>query len=329
VYTLRSSDNGATWGAPVTICQSQPGQSLLLNETDAVRLSGNNWIAAVRKEEGLNKLCIIYNSDDDGLTWDSIGQATWGSGSDIPGVSPILIRKNDSTAYLLSTWRASENAFGVNDLKFGETAAASTHRIFYQANNELAFGINFGYPVPLFFSQNEEDWLLAFYDTSTRLDGVDEGTEVVVIPFTLARYSRIIGLANNNLTSGANVYITAQGIKVDEFGMTNRGADRSYYWVPQDGVYNIQFEHTLTTTNATGTFRRVVFERWNEIDNILLNTLYTETHYVANTGYEVFNFNFNTELKAGQCVRAFFRHDATGTVATGATAPEIRITKIN
>lgn len=328
VYTLRSSDNGATWGSPVTIKQGLPGESLLYNETCLIHLGNGRWIAVMRKELGLNKQCLVYNSDDDALTWDSIGIATWGSASEVAGVSPMIFKKNDSTAYLLSTWRASENAFGVNEIEFGSAAATTPQRIFYQANNELAFGINFGYPVPLFFSENEEDWLLAFYDTSTRLDGVDEGTDVVVIPFTLQRYTNIRTIPNHNVPPNTDAYIIAQGVKVDELAATTRGADRSYWLIPLDAVYNIQFSHTFTTTNATGTFRRVVFERWNEIDNIMTGELYSETHYVANTGYEVFQFNFSADLKAGECVRAYFRHDATGNVVTGATAPSIRITQV-
>lgn len=330
VYTLRSTDDGVTWGSAVTIKQGLAGESLLYNETSIVHLANGNWMAAIRKETTLNKLCIIYNSDDDALTWDSIGVLAWGN-SDFPGVSPLLIRKNDSVAYAVGVWRASANALHIQEVKFGTHTALTPPRIGPQLNNVGAFGIDCGYPTPLIppGSTNEDDWLLSIYDSSPRVNGVDEGTDVMIVPFNFNRYTRLVGLASNNISSATNSYITAQGITIDELAMNNLDADRSFYHVRKDGIYNIQFNHTLTTTNATGTFRRVVFERWNKNDNVLMEQIFEETHYVANTGYEVFKFNFTIDLRAGESVRCFFRHDATGTVATGTTAPEIKITKIS
>ena len=322
VYTLRSSDDGLTWGSPVVIKRGTTGVQLEYNETWAVHLGNGRWVAAARKEETLNKLCYLYESDDDALTWTSTGKAVWGS-SDIPGVSPMLIRKSDSTAYLVSTWRGSAISFGENEIKFGDSTAKTPHRIFYDGNNAGSFGIQFGYPTLVMYGESPQDWALAFNDSSPLEDGVDISTDVVLIPFLQSRTTFVTATANAVIIPNTATYVTAQGIDLDEFPINNMDGGRSFWFIRKDGNYNLQFGHTFTTENTTGTYREVVFEKWNVRDNLLLSVITQERHYVSNEGFERFYFNVTTNLKQGEAVRCYFRHDATGNVNYGADVTNI------
>ncbi len=65
-YVLRSRDDGRTWGEPVCI---DPERSL--NETFLIHLGEGRWLAAAR-----DKLLYLYESSDDGITWQYRGPLT-------------------------------------------------------------------------------------------------------------------------------------------------------------------------------------------------------------------------------------------------------------
>lgn len=309
-WTLESTDSGITWGNPVLICQGTA-----LYEPSIAYLGEGKLIAGIRNDVGAsNKDMIIYNSDDYGATWDSIGKCLF-NGFDLPGVSPLLFKKDANTAYVISTNRSSDNHFIQIELPFGDYNNTGLIRYFYDGRPAISGNnIEFGYPALLAFNSADIlTWLIGFYDASSTWVSGDEITDVMIYPAFQKKYF-ISRRTSGTAVTGTYAY-TPQIFIVDEMSCAN--TPNSQNLIREAGNYTIRVEAEFS---GSGTSREIRVQRYNS-SGVFVETMYTTGASSSNT------YDFETTQAMGdERILINVIHDANPLTIT---LIRLHITKLN
>lgn len=302
VWTLKSTDQGLTWGSPVSIYEG----SIFINEASLVNLGAGKLIAGIRYDVGdTEKDLYIYNSDDSGASWDSIGICTYLSAADLPGTSPLLIRKDADNATIVSTARRQYNAFVEVTLPFGSAVTTGIYRSFYEGMPQVGVNNNFGYPALLSFNSNEQDQMIAFYDISSEYVSGAVKTDIYVNPI-FRRVQSISEKTSGTIATGG-AFIPAVYI-VDELTVYNGPTDHiAYHKIRTAGDYSIRVEATFT---GTGSSRDLNVRRYTSAQ-VLVGTMYTESGS-GNT----YDFTTTQTMAAGELILLQVVHDASPLTVT-------------
>lgn len=311
VYTLKSTDDGLTWGSPVTIITNT--YLFEYNEACICWLSGNNLACVIRKEVGdTTKPAFVFNSDDLGATWVNLGQATWPGSSYIFCISPLIFRKSDTSFTLISTWRGSYQGFGECEIEFGDVAVVGFMRLFYPGNMPLmhANNIDFGYPCLLDWStEDDQDILVSFCDGSVRWDGTagNHATDLVVCQ-AFRRELTITKKISGTYASGPQTY-SPEYHMTDELTAYDNG-NAYQHVIREAGDYEVHVEATFSG-NTTGTFRKLTVQKWSSVTDVFVSDL----HEVSQLNTEnTFDFTFETTRSPLDALVLEIDHDATGTL---------------
>lgn len=270
IWTLKSTDNGVTWGSPVLIASGTA-----LYEPDLVYLGEGKIIAVIRHDIASQDVRVeVYNSSDSGETYTAKGQATW-NGLYAYGVSPCLLKIDGDNASLIQTARASVNNFHEATLPFGTNITTGITRRFFDAGQGMdANNIDFGYLRPLSFNSTLEDTLGTWYNTSEEwVSGFPHFTDIWVGPIfrkTLVQTSRISG----TVTPSGFDY-APQSYHWDEIPSYNNDSNTYHHIIRETGNYDVRVEVELS--GAGGTTRTVDLEKWTRSPEAFVGTIQSVT----------------------------------------------------
>jgi hypothetical protein len=298
IYTLKSTDHGAIWGSPVLIAK---GKALF--EPSLVYLGSGKLIAGIRHDIGeTDKDLEIYNSDDNGKTWDSMGKCLFTpSRFELAGISPLLFRKNANAATIVATRRGWYNGFTEITLPFGTNQSTGYARAFYEGDSAIEpNNVEFGYPALMSFTGREDDMMVAFYDVSKKWVSGDPKTDVFVSP-VFRRVETITNKISGSYAEGTSLFTPAAYV-VNELACYNAPANPTYqHKIREAGSYSVHVEATFKGTGNSRTFN---------IQRYTSGGVFSENMHTERGSGNSYDFATTTTMAANESIVLEIVHDA-------------------
>lgn len=304
-WTVISEDDGVTWTTHSLI-----NSGVTMYEPEISYLGAGKMIAIIRDDiTTTDKNSLVYNSDDYGSTWDSIGKCTWGAGFDAPGTSPLLFKKDSDNAYFIQNFRSAYNQLNEAVLPFGTATITGLTRRFAPGNPvRVGENLHYGYHRDMDFKMDTADMLCAWYDLSTEYVSGSPITDIWVGPIfrkQIVQTTKTSGTYASGLsTYSPGAYVT------DEFPSYNNDSQQWQHILRESGGYTVDVT-AVFTGNTTGTYRRLTLELWNSAtDSYVSDILEVQQTNLENS----FSFSNTAARNSGDAVVLRVEHDATGSI---------------
>lgn len=315
-WTLESTDAGETWGNPTLVATGD-----FINESDIAYLGNGRMIAVIRQDiTTTNKDALVYNSDDYGETWSSLGKCTWGQNFDAPGTSPLLMTKDANSAYFIQNFRSTYNQMNESTLNYGTATITALTRRFALGNSARSGeNLHYGYGRPIDFNGAMEDRLIAYYDLSLDYVSGPVLTDLWVGPIFR---KQIVDTRKTSGTYAAGLSTYSPGAyALDEFPSYNNNSFTWQHIIREDATYFVEVT-AVFTGNTTGTYRRLTVELWNsETDDYVSDLQEVQQLNTENS----FSFSFSTNREFPDALVLRVEHDATGSLTV--SNMQFKITK--